>query len=150
IARNKELDLVEVSPQANPPVAKILEWSKFKYQLEKKLKESKSKRVDQKEMWFKAYIDTGDLKHKVKKVTEFLAKKHPVKLTIRAKGRTDRSNMETLINKILVELEGYIEEVVDKPKFEGRNLSIIVRPIKNLNKKKSNDEEKTKDTQSNS
>ena len=142
--------MVEVSPQANPPVAKILEWSKFKYQLEKKLKESKSKRVDQKEMWFKAYIDTGDLKHKVKKVTEFLAKKHPVKLTIRAKGRTDRSNMETLINKILVELEGYIEEVVDKPKFEGRNLSIIVRPIKNLNKKKSNDEEKTKDTQSDS
>lgn len=142
--------MVEVSPQANPPVAKILEWSKFKYQLEKKMKESKSKRVDQKEMWFKAYIDTGDLKHKVKKVTEFLAKKHPVKLTIRAKGRTDRSNMETLINKILVELEGYIEEVVDKPKFEGRNLSIIVRPIKNLNKKKSNDEEKTKDTQSNS
>lgn len=139
IAQERELDLIEVSPNANPPVAKIMSWSKFKYDLGKKKKESKSKSIEQKEMWFKVFIDKGDLEHKLKRVNEFLGKKHPVKLTIRAKGRVKRENMTELMTRIL-EMLG--EEVVydSIPKFEGRNYAIIVRPNK---VKKETKEEKT-------
>lgn len=141
------MNLVEVSPNADPPVAKILDWSKFKYQLEKKSKESKSKRVDQKEMWFKAFIDTGDLGHKVKKVKEFLKKKHPVKLTIKAKGRVAPGQMQDLMKNILAELEGMVEYDFI-PKREGRNMSLIVRPIKHTNKniEEGKNEEKKKNS----
>lgn len=141
IAEEKGLDLVEVSPNTNPPVAKILSWSKFKYQLDKKKKETKNKTIDQKEMWFKAFIGDGDLDHKIKKVLQFLSKKHPVKLTIKAKGRTNRNDMQVLLKKILAKLDGLIE-YDNTSKFYGRNLSLVVRPVQNFNKlKKERDNE---------
>ena len=131
IATEKELDLIEVSPNAKPPVTKIMSWSKFKYNYNKRRKESKKKAIEQKEMWFKTYIDTGDLDHKLKRVREFLEKKHPVKITIRAKGRPSRENMKNLMTKILEKLKDNIKEEEDsRPKFEGYNYSIIVRPVK--------------------
>lgn len=141
MAREKELDLVAVAPESNPPVAKILSWSKFKYQQKKKRKESKSKRVEQKEMWFKAFIDSGDMQHKIKKVKEFLDKKHPVKLTIKAKGRVTREHMNNLIDNILSELEGYVE-YDGRPKSEGRNMALIVRPTKKIKPEEKNNEKK--------
>lgn len=137
MAKEKELDLVAVAPEANPPVAKILSWSKFKYQQKKKKKDSKGKRIEQKEMWFKAFIDSGDMKHKIRKVNEFLKKKHPVKLTVKAKGRVTRDHMNNLMDKILAELEGMIE-YDGRPKSEGRNMSLIVRPAKNIKTKEDN------------
>lgn len=129
VARERQLDLIEVSGKANPPVAKIMSWSKFKYQQEKKRKENKSKGVEIKEMWFKSFIGEGDLAHKLNKVEEFLAKKHPVKITVKAKGRVEKSQLHEVLNKVLAKLEGKIE--YDQPaKFYGRDLSLIIRPVK--------------------
>lgn len=130
IARDRELDLIEIAPKATPPVTKIMSWSKYKYELGKKEKEKKKhKGSEQKEMWFKAFIDDGDLGHKLKKVEEFLAKGHPVKLRIRATGRTTYNHMIELMNKILERLAENCEHD-GSPKREGRNLSIIIKPKK--------------------
>lgn len=142
IAREKELDLIEVAGKANPPVAKIMPWSKFKYQQEKKRKENKGKSIEMKELWFKSFIGEGDLAHKLKKAEDFLEKKHPVKITIKAKGRVNKEQLEITLNNILSKLEGKIE--YDQPsKFYGRDLSLIVRPIKKVINK---DEKQTKNT----
>jgi translation initiation factor IF-3 len=142
IARERELDLIEVASKAKPPVGKIMSWSKFKYQQDKKRKENKGKGVEIKEMWFKSFIGDGDLAHKLTKVEEFLAKKHPVKITIKAKGRVAREQLESVLKKVLTNLEGKIE--YDQPaKFYGRDLSLIVRPVK---KTINNDEKQTKNT----
>jgi len=129
-AIEQDLDLIEVSPNAKPPVAKIYSWSKFKYQQEKKKKENKSRPVEQKEMWFKAFIGEGDFNHKIDRVKEFLAKKHPVKITIRARGRVHNELLWTLLEKIKTALQGAIAEQTENPKMEGRNLSMLVRPAK--------------------
>lgn len=131
VAREQELDLIEVSPNAVPPVAKILSFSKFKYQQEKKKKENKSKPVEQKEMWFKVFIGEGDFIHKIERIKEFLAKKHTVKITIRAKGRVGQDLLRKMLERIIANLGDSIAEVTDSPKFEGRNLSMLVRPNKN-------------------
>jgi len=136
MAREKELDLVEVSPHSKPPVCKIMSWSKFKYELSKKRKgSSKGKAKAMKEMRFSPYIDDGDIEHKLKKVNEFLEDKHPVKLTIRVKGRVQYEVVSNQLKKILDLLEGKYE-TDQRPKREGRNLSIIIFPIKNASKKK--------------
>ncbi|WKZ28495.1 MAG: translation initiation factor IF-3 [Candidatus Dojkabacteria bacterium] len=141
IARESELDLIEVSPTADPPVARIYDWSKFKYQQEKKRKENKGKAAEQKEMWFKSFIDKGDLNHKIKKVIEFLEKKHPVKLTIRGKGRVTSDHMYQVMDNILSELEGHIK-YEERPKMYGRNLSLIVRPFKQKSEQKNEEQNK--------
>lgn len=130
MAKEKDLDLVEVSPNARPPVCKIMSWSKFKYELSKKSKgSSKGKAKEQKEMWFSPYIDEGDIQHKVKKVKEFLQKKHPVKITIRVKGRVSREVIQEQLDNILNHLEGTFE-TDETPRREGRNLAIRILPKK--------------------
>lgn len=150
-AIEQDLDLIEVSPNAKPPVAKIYSWSKFKYQQEKKKKENKSKPVEQKEMWFKAFIGEGDFNHKIDRTKEFLAKKHPVKITIRARGRVHNELLWALLEKIKTALQGVIAEQTENPKMEGRNLSMLVRPAKitKVNEiKEPKNEEQDQDTQS--
>lgn len=136
LAVEKDLDLVEVSPNAKPPVAKILEWSKFKYDMEKKKKESKGKNTEMKEMWFQAYIGKGDLEHKLKRIEEFLDKKHQVKLTVRParRKRYDREALIKLMNRIMGSL-GKSVKFEGNAKFEGRNYAIIVTPVKKQNEK---------------
>lgn len=129
MARDKGLDLIEVSPHAKPPVTKILPWSKFKYEQEKKRKEQKTKSSSLKEMWFKPFIGDKDLEHKLKKVQEFIKKKSSVKLTIRARGRVQRQHLKDLMTKILKIIEEYAEPQ-GYPKFQGRNLGTIVIPRK--------------------
>ena len=131
MAKEVELDLILVSPNANPPVAKIYSWSKFKYQQEKKKKDNKGRSVEQKEMWFNTFIGQGDLKHKLDLVKEFLQKKHSVKLTVRAKGRVTYLQEKQLLDKIIGMLADEIEEITETPKHEGRHITLIVRPIKN-------------------
>jgi len=130
MAQDKGLDLIEVAPNTKPPVCKIMSWSKFKYNLSKKSRgSSKGKAKDVKEMRFSPYISMGDIEHKKRKVEEFLTKKHPVKLTIFVKGRVDYSVVRSQLDKILDILKGKFE--TDQfPRKEGRNLSILVFPLK--------------------
>ena len=81
-------------------------------------------------MWFKAFIGEGDFNHKIERVKEFLAKKHPVKITIRAKGRVHNELLWALLGKIKTALQDVIAEQTENPKMEGRNLSMLVRPAK--------------------
>jgi translation initiation factor IF-3 len=132
LARAKEegKDLVEIVPQGKPPVAKIISWSKLKYEQEKKKKASKAKAQEQKEIWFKSFIGEGDIQHKLKKVQEFIEKKHSVKLTIKQRGR--RVNRELLL-ELMKKLIAYTSEYatpVAEPKFNGPNFSVIVMPKK--------------------
>lgn len=126
-AQELELDLVLVSPQANPPVAKIISWSKFKYEQGKKAKGNKSKSSEMKEMWFKPFIDEGDLDHKLKRVREFTEKGHKVKLTV----RTRRANERTKAQETMAKLTGLVTEFAKlegEMKREGHNLAIFVNP----------------------
>jgi len=130
-AKDLGLDLILVAPKAQPPVAKIYSWSKFKYQQEKKKKDNKGKSAEQKEIWFNTFIGQGDLEHKISLMIEFLQKKHPVKITIRAKGRVTYLQEKELLDKIIGIIKDHIEEVSETPKHEGRHLTLIVRPLKN-------------------
>ncbi len=126
LARQKELDLILINPQAVPPIAKITSWSKFKYELSKKHKGNKPKGQEIKEMWFKPFIETGDLEHKVERVKEFIAKGHKVKLTIRARGYVPQEKMYDRINEILTAL-AETAEPESNPKMEGRNMIVFVK-----------------------
>jgi len=129
-ASDLELDLIEISPKADPPVAKIMSWSKYKYEYEKKKKDQKKNKAgEMKEMWFKAFIQEGDLDHKLKKVTEFLKKKHSVKLQVRAKGRVSRQHMEGLMKNIIGKLAD-VSEVEDSVRRDRYSITVIVRPKK--------------------
>jgi translation initiation factor IF-3 len=130
IAGEKELDLVLINPQAEPPVAKIISWSKFKYEQTKKHKSNKGKAGDLKEMWFPPTIEQGDLEHKIARVKEFITKGHKVKLTVRIKRkrgvRFTREQIKSVMDKVLAELGDMV--VLDgEPKYEGANLAVFVR-----------------------
>lgn len=134
LLRAKELnvDLIEVAANTQPPVCRIIEWSKFKYEYQKKQKVSKKNTGSElKEMWFKPLTDVGDLDHKLKKVREFLAEKHKVKITVKpgSNRRLDKSYYFDQINKVLEILNE--ETVVEAiPKAEGRNVYAIIRSKK--------------------
>ena len=129
-AREAELDLVEISPDANPPVAKIIDWGKYQYQKMKDQQRSRraTKTVDLKQMRFGLKIGAGDLEVKLRKVRGFLADGHKVRLQVVYKGR-EMAHKEIgyeLINKIIDQLEE--EAVVEqKPQMAGRNLSAVIR-----------------------
>lgn len=127
LAESKGLDLIEVSNKDGVIITKIESWSKLRYKESKKKKESKGKSTELKEMWFKVFISEGDLTHKLKKVEEFLKKRHPVKITIKAKGRVGQDIIYDLLNKIITRLEPLGEKQGD-PKFQSRNLGIIIKP----------------------
>lgn len=132
LAREKELDLVEIAPMAKPPVCKIISWSKFKYEYSKKKKSVKPTGSQMKEMWFKPLIDGGDLAHKVKRVREFLDDKNKVKLTVRSSRQTSRLDKQVyfdLLNRVLLELQD-VSAVETPPKLEGRNVYAIIKSLK--------------------
>lgn len=128
-AKEAELDLVEISPDANPPVAKIIDWGKYQYQKMKDQQRSRraNKAVDLKQMRFGLKIGAGDLDVKLRKVRGFLADGHKVKLQVVYKGR-EMAHKEIgydLINKIIDQLEEAVVE--QKPQMAGRNLSVVIR-----------------------
>lgn len=131
IARSAGLDLVEVAPQAVPPVVKILDYGKFKFENEKKVRDSKKKQklLKLKEIRMQPKIDDHDMEFKSKHVKEFLAEGSKVKVTIRFRGR-ELAHTELgfgVMNDMLKRIEG--EYVMDKPPaMEGRNMSMIVSP----------------------
>jgi len=129
-AKQAELDLVEISPQANPPVAKIIDWGKYNYQRTKQLKKNKknSKTLDLKQIRVGLKISDHDLEVKAKKTREFLEIGHKVKYVLRYRGRelAHRDLGFKLAEKII---ESFKEEVtVDQaPQFAGRQLSFVIR-----------------------
>ena len=129
MAEDKGLDLVEIAPNADPPVCKILDYGKYKFELEKKNRENKKKQKLQelKEIRMQPKIDTHDLEFKTKHVREFLDKGAKVKVTIRFRGRelahTDRGRV--VLFKVLDLLERDV--TVDRqPAMEGRFMSMII------------------------
>ncbi len=129
IAREREMDLIEIAPMAKPPVCKIITWSKFKYEYSKKQKSTKQHTVELKEMWFKPRTDVGDLAHKVKKIKDFLEEKHKVKITVkpsRSDRRLDKSFYFDQIAKVLLELTE-VAEIETPARVEGRNVYAIIK-----------------------
>ena len=129
-AKQAGVDLVEISPNANPPVAKIVDWGKYQYQQMKQQKKNRSsnKANELKQMRFGLKIGSHDLEIKLKKVREFLSEGHKVKILVVFRGR-EMAHKELgyeLINRVITALEE--EAVVEqKPLMAGRNLSITVR-----------------------
>ncbi len=132
MAREQELDLVEVSPKTNPPVCKIMDYGKFKYQLAKKAHEAKKKQavVQIKEMKLGLKIEEHDLAFKVKHMKEFLGDGYKVKVIIMFKGREvlHIDMGEKLAQKVIESTKdtGALEQ---KLRFDGRNIVMIFAPL---------------------
>ena len=129
-AEEAGLDLVEMSPDANPPVAKIIDWGKYQYQKMKDQQRSKraAKVSDLKQMRFGLKIGGGDLDVKLRKVRGFLADGHKVRLQVVYKGR-EMAHKEIgyeLMDKI-IELLSEESVVEQTPQMAGRNLSVVIR-----------------------
>jgi translation initiation factor IF-3 len=129
-AEEAGMDLVEVSPDANPPVAKIVDWGKYNYQRTKQLQKSraKSKPLDLKQMRFGLKISEHDLLVKLRKVEQFLEAGHKVKITVIYRGR-ELAHKELgfqLAEKVIEHLGENIS-VDQAPQFAGRQLNFVVR-----------------------
>lgn len=132
-AQLEEMDLVEISPNAEPPVCKIINYGKYLYQLEKKAKEVKKKQkiVEIKEMKFGPKIDDHDFDYRLKRIVEFLEKGDKVKITVRFRGR-ELSHPELgyeIIDKVK-EMTAAISTIEKPAKMEGRNLGMVLAPNK--------------------
>lgn len=130
MASDQELDLVEISPDANPPVAKIVDWGKFNYQRTKQLQKNKrnAKVLEVKQMRFGLKIGEHDLEVKLKKVSNFLEAGHKVKLVIFYRGRelAHKDIGFQLANKV-VEMLGENIIVEQPPQLSGKQLILVVR-----------------------
>jgi translation initiation factor IF-3 len=131
LAREQDLDLVEVAPQAVPPVVKIMDYGKFRFENEKKVRDSKKRQklLKLKEIRMQPKIDDHDLDFKSKHVREFLAEGNKVKVTVRFRGR-ELAHTELghdVLKDVLARIEG--DYVMDKaPAMEGRFMSMVVSP----------------------
>ena len=138
IAYNKGLDLVLVAPNANPPVAKVMDYGKYKYEQEKKKKEAKKKqvRIEVKEIKFTSKIQENDINYKVKHIKEFLEKGKHVKLRVFLRGRelaTPEKGFE-VINRVW-DMISDVAEKQNEPKLEGNYINLLVTPIRKKTKK---------------
>lgn len=132
LARERGLDLVEVSPKATPPVCKIMDYGKFKYQLAKKAQEAKKKQtvIQLKEMKLGLKIEEHDLMFKIKHVRDFLDEGCKVKIIIMFKGREVlHVDMGDKIAQKMIESIKDVGELEQKPKFDGRNIVMVFAPL---------------------
>ncbi|MBI2022607.1 translation initiation factor IF-3 [Candidatus Daviesbacteria bacterium] len=128
-AKEQELDLVEVAPNIKPPVAKILDFKKFKYEESKKEQAAKkhAKDVELKEIWLSPRIAEHDLQTRLNRVDEFLKEGHKIMFRVKFKGR-EMAHLEfgfQLLTRIFATLEGKIS-IEREPKVEGRSITAIV------------------------
>lgn len=135
LADQQGLDLVEVSPNAEPPVCKIMDFGKFRYEesIKRKLARKNQKMTQIKEVKFHASVDTNDLSHKLRQIKEFLAEGHKVKITLQYRGRENAHKelgME-VVNRVIQDCA--VEAIVEQsPKLIGRTLGCMLaaRPVK--------------------
>jgi translation initiation factor IF-3 len=130
VAEEAGVDLVEISPNADPPVAKVVDWGKYQYQKIKEMQKNRrsNKATELKQMRFGLKIGANDLEIKLRKIREFLSEGHKVKILIFYRGR-EMAHKElgyVLIDRVvsLLENEAVLEQ---KPMMAGRNLSIVIR-----------------------
>lgn len=130
IAKKSGVDLIEISPNATPPVAKIVDWGKYQYQKTKEMQRNKkkSKAVELKQMRMGLKIGINDLEIKLRKIREFLSDGHKVKVVVVFRGR-EMAHQELgykMMDQIITKLEdcAILEQ---KVQMAGRNLSIVVR-----------------------
>jgi translation initiation factor IF-3 len=130
-AAEANLDLVEVAPQANPPVCRIMDYGKFKYMQSKKTQEARKKQtvIQVKEVKFRPKIEDHDVAFKVKNIRKFLAQKDKIKVSLVFRGREIAHPQIgiDLLKRVAAELED-IGTVEQAPKIEGRNLTMIIAP----------------------
>lgn len=132
MARERDLDLVEVSPKAAPPVCKIMDYGKYKYQLAKKAQEAKKKQtvIQIKEIKLGLKIEQHDLDFKIKHIREFLNEGNKVKVIVMFKGReilhVDMG--EKLAQKIIDSIRD-VGNLEQRQKFDGRNIVMVFAPL---------------------
>ncbi|MCD6574447.1 translation initiation factor IF-3 [Candidatus Aerophobetes bacterium] len=131
IARDQELDLVEVAPHANPPVCRLLDYGKFKYQLEKKRKRTRKKHTSDtlKEIRLSYQIGDHDLQIKARKVQQFLKEGHRVKLSIRFRGRENiyKEEGKHILERVIKEVES-VGRAESAPSISGRRMEQYLVP----------------------
>ena len=132
LAKEESLDLIEISPNANPPVCKIMDMGKYKYDLQKKtnIAKKKQKVVALKEIKMRPGTDVHDYNFKVKNAKKFLTNKDKVKFTVKFKGREmQHINLgKDLMNRIIEDTKD-VGKIETHPKFEGRQMIMIIQPI---------------------
>ncbi|WP_075997782.1 translation initiation factor IF-3 [Salaquimonas pukyongi] len=133
MAAEAGLDLVEISPNNNPPICKILDFGKYKYQAQKKAADQrkKQKTQDVKEIKMRPNIDTHDYEVKMRSVKKFLEEGDKVKVTLRFRGR-EMAHLELgmeLLQRVKEEISD-ISKVDQEPKLEGRQMMMMVSPVK--------------------
>ena len=133
MAEDAGLDLVEIQPNAEPPVCKIMDFGKFRFEQQKKANEAKkkTKQVEIKEMKFRPVTDEGDYKIKLRKMHEFLAEGDKIKVNIRFRGR-EMSHQE-LGREMAARIEADLgDEIVveSRPRLEGRQMVMMIAPKK--------------------
>ena len=132
MAKNQGLDLIEIAPNASPPVCKIMDMGKYKYDAQKKanLAKKKQKIVLLKEIKMRPVTETHDYEFKVKNAKKFIAKGDKVKFTIRFKGRElQHSSLgNELMDKIKQDMET-VGRVELQPKFDGKQMIMVIQPL---------------------
>ncbi|GAB4299049.1 MAG: translation initiation factor IF-3 [Roseovarius sp.] len=131
MAYQAELDLVEISPNANPPVCKIMDFGKFKYEQQKRESEARKKQkiIEVKEVKFRPNTDTHDYDVKMRNVTRFLENGDKVKVTLRFRGR-EMAHQElgrNLLERVASDVEG-LGKIENMPRMEGRQMIMIIAP----------------------
>ena len=134
MAAGKGLDVVEVSPNTEPPVCKILDYGKYLFEQKKKTQGAKKKQktIQVKEIKFRPLIEKGDYEVKVNKIRDFIEQGNKVKISLRYRGREMR-HVELghdLLKRVLTDIEG-ISSVEQEVQFEGRQLITVVAPKHN-------------------
>lgn len=132
IAADAGLDLIEISPLATPPVCKVLDFGKYKYELQKRKAEAKKnqKVIEIKELKLRPMIDTHDYEVKIKQAKKFLAQGDKVKFTMRFKGREmNTSNLGYgVLQQILDDMDG-LYKLDSEAKMEGRQMMMVISPV---------------------
>lgn len=138
LARSRNLDLVEISPNAEPPVCKIVDYGKFRYEQQKKEKEARKNAhaVELKEIRFGPHTDTHDFQFKVKHARTFLEEGDKVRAYVRFQGRAIvyQAHGTELLNRFIEALSD-VAKVDQSPQMEGRRMTIILSPGKTIKKK---------------
>jgi translation initiation factor IF-3 len=129
-AQTADLDLVEISPEANPPVAKIIDWGKYNYQRTKQLQKSKrnAKATEVKQMRFGLKISDHDIGVKLKKINDFLEDGHKVKIVMFYRGREmAHRDVGFKLAERVIEMFGETIVVEQNPQLAGKQLSFVIR-----------------------
>ena len=132
LAEDADLDLVLINPNQNPPVAKILNYGKYKYEIEKRAKEAKKKQhtVDVKEIKIRYKIDVHDYQVRINNIKKFISQGNKVKVVVMLRGREMQHSKLAfdLANRFVEDLKNEPMAIEKKPQMEGRNVTLLIGP----------------------